>query len=139
MQKIASAIGEKLGNEDFYVYDAGDDFAVVCQYDDDFNGKYFKYVISWDGENVLVGEGVEGKIGFIANGTEEPAAPAPEAEAEMQKMKEQLEAANAKIVELQKQPLAKPAHLEMNANSEVLKTGNKRMDNLARTINAGRK
>lgn len=138
-QKIASAIGEKLGNEDFYVYDAGDDFAVVCQYDDDFNEKLFRYAISWDGENVLVGEGVEGKLGFIANGTEEPAAPAPEAEAEMQKMKEQLEAANAKIVELQKQPLAKPAHLEMNANSEVLKTGNKRMDNLARTINAGRK
>ena len=133
-QKISAAIREKLSNEYFCILDAGDDFAVICLYDDDYNGKYFKYVISWDGENVLVGEGVEGHIGFIAN-----EAPAPEAEAEMQKMKEQLEAANAKIVELQKHPLAKFAHFEINSNSEVLATGNKRMDNLARTINAGRK
>lgn len=98
----------------FYLYDCGDDYAVIETYDENYNSRYFRFAIVWNGDEPSVeGEGVEGHIGFIPDVAEPaPAEPAKENEDEMAKVKSdyeaQIAAKDAEIADL-KAKLEAPA------------------------------
>ena len=57
--------------------------------------------------------------------------------AERDELKGQVEALTAQVAELKAAPAAKPAHEEYNNVTGAVKTGNKKLDNLARIMSAG--
>lgn len=79
-KKIAAAILAKIGFADYWIYDAGDDFAVI-EYWNGSSYAYRRYAIGWEGEEAIVTDGgVDGHIGFIPDNEPEPAAPTEPAE-----------------------------------------------------------
>lgn len=147
-QKIHNAIQAILPamfSDYFYLYECGDDFAVIETYDENYNSRYFRFSIVWnEDEPAVEGEGVEGHIGFIAN--EEPKVEENVSEEFESKISDleaklaQFESENAelktKVEELSKQPAAEPAEEIFNKVNKIEKTGNKGLDNLVRIINA---
>ena len=73
-RKIYDAISEKLGKDKyFYIVEAGDNYAIVVVYDDDYNEKTYRYELEWDGEEVkVVGDAQEVKSAYIPVDEEAP-------------------------------------------------------------------
>lgn len=73
-RKIYDAIGEKLGKDTyFYIPEAGDNYAIVVIYDDDYNEKTYRYELEWEGEEVkVVGDAQEVKSAYIPVDEEAP-------------------------------------------------------------------
>ena len=73
-RKIYDAIREKLGEDKyFYVAEAGDNYAVIVEYDDDYNEKTYRYELEWDGDEVkVVGDAQEVKSAYIPVDEEAP-------------------------------------------------------------------
>lgn len=73
-RKIYDAIREKLGEDKyFYVAEAGDNYAVIVEYDDDYNEKTRRYELEWDGDEVkVVGDAQEVKSAYIPVDEEAP-------------------------------------------------------------------
>ena len=73
-RKIYDAIGEKLGKDKyFYIVEAGDNYAIVVVYDEDYNEKTYRYELEWDGEEVkVVGDAQEVKSAYIPVDEEAP-------------------------------------------------------------------
>lgn len=73
-RKIYDAIKEKLGKDEyFYIVEAGDNYAVVVIYDDDYNDKTYRYELEWDGDNVkVIGDAQEVKSAYIPVDEEAP-------------------------------------------------------------------
>lgn len=73
-KKIYDAIGEKLGKDTyFYIPEAGDNYAIVVIYDDDYTEKTYRYELEWDGEEVkVVGDAQEVKSAYIPVDEEAP-------------------------------------------------------------------
>lgn len=74
-RKIYDAIKEKFGKDEyFYIVEAGDNYAVVVVYDDDYNDeKTYRYELEWDGEEVkVVGDAQEVKSAYIPVNEEAP-------------------------------------------------------------------
>ena len=73
-RKIYDAISEKLGKDKyFYLVEAGDNYAIVVVYDDDYNEKTYRYELEWDGEEVkVVGDAQEVKSAYIPVDEEAP-------------------------------------------------------------------
>ena len=73
-RKIYDAISEKLGQDKyFYIVEAGDNYAIVVVYDDDYNEKTYRYELEWDGEEVkVVGDAQEVKSAYIPVDEEAP-------------------------------------------------------------------
>lgn len=73
-RKIYDAIREKLGKDEyFYIVEAGDNYAVVVIYDDDYNEKTYRYELEWDGDEVkIVGDAQEVKSAYIPVDEEAP-------------------------------------------------------------------
>lgn len=73
-KKIYDAIGEKLGKDAyFYIPEAGDNYAIVVIYDDNYNEKIYRYELEWDGEEVkVVGDAQEVKSAYIPVDEEAP-------------------------------------------------------------------
>ena len=73
-RKIYDAIGEKLGKDTyFYIPEAGDNYAIVVIYDDDYTEKTYRYELEWDGEEVkVIGDAQEVKSAYIPVDEEAP-------------------------------------------------------------------
>lgn len=73
-RKIYDAIVEKLGKDTyFYIPEAGDNYAIVVVYDDDYTEKTYRYELEWDGEEVkVVGDAQEVKSAYIPVDEEAP-------------------------------------------------------------------
>lgn len=73
-RKIYDAIREKLGEDKyFYVAEAGDNYAVIVEYDDGYNEKTYRYELEWDGDEVkVVGDAQEVKSAYIPVDEEAP-------------------------------------------------------------------
>ena len=73
-RKIYDAIREKLGKDEyFYIVEAGDNYAIVVVYDEDYNEKTYRYELEWDGEEVkVVGDAQEVKSAYIPVDEEAP-------------------------------------------------------------------
>lgn len=105
-KSIYEAIAKVLPFSYYYLYECGDDFAVVEAEDNNYQYHYFRYAIKWDGEEAVVdGEGVEGRIGFIPNTSADYAAEKAQME---QEHKDALAAKDAEIADL-KAKLEAPA------------------------------
>ena len=73
-RKIYDAIKEKLDKDTyFYIPEAGDNYAIVVIYNDDFTEKIYRYELEWDGDEVkVVGDAQEVKSAYIPVDEEAP-------------------------------------------------------------------
>ena len=73
-RKIYDAIKEKLGKDTyFYIPEAGDNYAIVAIYDEDYTEKLYRYELEWDGDNVkVIGDAQEVKSAYIPVDEEAP-------------------------------------------------------------------
>lgn len=126
---------------DFYIAEAGDDFAVVCAWDEDYVDHFYRYEVSWNEDgSANVANPVEVKpmyvpIDFVSpfeKGADESADEIREENAKLQKQVRTLE---GRIEKLNREPAARPAHEEAQ-EQELKPTGNKRLDRLARILSA---
>ena len=138
IQEAISAIADFAG---WYLEDAGDDFAVIAAYDEEYAfAGYFRYAITWNEDgSANASDPVEVKKMFVPIDFESPFAKKENTSAESEEMtalKAENEALKAEVEKLRKTPAAKPAHQEFASSVEMRKTGNKGLDNLARILTA---
>lgn len=147
--KIIDAI-KALGIEYPWLYEAGDDYAIVVVYDADYNEKYWRYAISWDEEgNAVIGDAEEVVREFVPAeeekpveevemaeeepaATEEPATEEPAEErdlaAEIDALKAELDELKTAVNELKNQPANTPISESFQAIVENKATGNAKFD-----------
>ena len=120
-RKIYDAIGEKLGKDKyFYIVEAGDNYAIVVVYDDDYNEKTYRYELEWDGEEVkVVGDAQEVKSAYIPVDEEAP-------------MKE--ETKEEGFAEEEKPAEEKPAEEKQDDSEERLKAIEDRLDKIEEAL-----
>ena len=116
-RKIYDAIREKLGKDEyFYIVEAGDNYAIVVVYDEDYNEKTYRYELEWDGEEVkVVGDAQEVKSAYIPVDEEAP-------------MKE--ETKEEGFAEEEKPAEEKPAEEKQDDSEERLKAIEDRLDKI---------
>lgn len=121
-RKIYDAIKEKFGKDEyFYIVEAGDNYAVVVVYDDDYNNeKTYRYELEWDGEEVkVVGDAQEVKSAYIPVNEEAP-------------MKE--ETKEEGFAEEEKPAEEKPAEEKQDDAEERLKAIEDRLDKIEEAL-----
>lgn len=127
-RRISEAVSETgLLGECFYVAEAADDYAVCCTWDENWNDKFFRFSLTWDGNEVSASSPVEVKQSFV------PLDYVPEFK-DAAEMRSELERLRSELDELKKQPAAKPAHTAFMSGGEPGKTGNKGLDRLAEML-----
>lgn len=119
---VYAALDEAYPEDYPYVADVAEDYCVAEFYGE--GGSSFKrFAISFDEEGkCTLGESVDVKMMFVPVDMADPF-----------KENEEL---RAQVAKLQAQPLASPAHEEVNAAAEVKMTGNKGLDRLANLLGA---
>lgn len=132
IRAIYNAIFEKRGSRDddyFYIAEAGDDYAVICYWGEDYTDHYYRYAIRVDEDaNVTVeNDGEEVKMAFVPIDFVSPWEDTRDTE---------IEALRKQVAELKKQPAALPAHKAVKAAAQT--TGDVHKDNLARILTARR-
>ena len=130
-RKIAEAVAGQ-GYEDFWVVDAGDDFAVIETWDEDYNNKYLRFKVSWDGDgNAVVSDPVEVVPAFVTKEERDAA------DAAFQALRADYDKIKAELEKVSKTPAAKPAHEEFTGQgAKTCKTGSKGLDRLAELMDA---
>ena len=141
-RKIADAIAaDGSAGIDFYVAEAGDDYAVVCMWDEQYNESYIRYSVSW-GEDGMpsVSGATEVKPAFVPVGElEQMRADAAEAvtlRAQVTEKSGRIAELEAQVQKLEKAPAAQPAHEAVKTSAMVSETGDKGLDRLARIMSA---
>lgn len=148
-QLLYKAAQELYPDEFLYIEDAGDDYAVVCLYDDD-DAKLYKYSVAWDNDIPTLSNPVEVKRGYIpVNEETEPApaepatepitepAPATETSA-MAEQTAELEALRTEVEELRAK-LAQPAKMSEQKRLEEMESNENPTDKYAAIAAALRK
>ena len=138
---IAAIIALRGDDADWYLYTAGENFAVVSVWGED-GDHYFRYNITWNEDGTAHAEGGEEvKMMFVPVDYKDPFAEGGEVD-ELRKdnaeLRSQVEVITRKMEEMSRTPVAKPAHAEVKASAETGKTGNKGLDRLARYVDAGK-
>ena len=120
-RKIYDAISEKLGKDAyFYIPEAGDNYAIVVIYDEDYNEKTYRYELEWDGEEVkVVGDAQEVKSAYIPVDEEAP-------------LKE--ETKEEGFAEEEKPAEEKPAEEKQDDSEERLKAIEDRLDKIEEAL-----
>ena len=148
-QLLYKAAQELYPDSFLYIEDAGDDYAVVCIYNDDDDAKLYKYSVTWEGENndiPTLSNPVEVKRGYIpvneeivetpAEPINEPA-PAPTDE-QMAEQTAELEALRTEVEELRAK-LAQPAKMSEQKRLEEMESNENPTDKYAAIAAALRK
>lgn len=138
MRKIADAIA--MAGYQGYVCDAGEDFAIVCTWNDlTYTSHYYRFSLTWDAEgNPVIGEAEEVKPGYVpVEADPAPAADPAPSEEEMNRLKAENASLKAEVEKLKKTPAAPPAH-EVETALRSIKTGDKKLDRLARRAQLAR-
>ena len=143
-QLLYKAAQELYPDSFLYVEDAGDDYAVVCLYDDD-DAKLYKYSVTWDNDIPTLSNPVEVKRGYIPVNEEtepitepsEPNEPAPNEEQMSEQMAE-LEALRTEVEELRAK-LAQPAKMSEQKRLEEMESNENPTDKYAAIAAALRK
>lgn len=147
-QLLYKAAQELYPDEFLYVEDAGDDYAVICIYDDD-DAKLYKYSVAWDNDVPTLSNPVEVKRGYIPVNEEiepapaEPATepitePAPNNEEQMAEQTAELEALRTEVEELRAK-LAQPAKMSEQKRLEEMESNENPTDKYAAIAAALRK
>lgn len=148
-QLLYKAAQELYPDEFLYVEDAGDDYAVICIYDDDDDAKLYKYSVTWDNDVPTLSNPVEVKRGYIPVNeetepateptTETPAEPAPATETSaMAEQTAELEALRTEVEELRAK-LAQPAKMSEQKRLEEMESNENPTDKYAAIAAALRK
>ena len=127
---IAEAI-MALGYVDFYIAEAGDDFAVICTWTPE-GEKFTRFAITWDEEGKAFAKEEEEVEPAFVPVEEGPAAPA--ADEEKEELRKQVAALRKEVAELKAKPAAKPAHEEVQTPAAFRKTGVKGLDRIAQMM-----
>ena len=139
-QLLYKAAQELYPDSFLYIEDAGDDYAVVCLYDDD-DAKLYKYSVTWENDVPTLSNPVEVKRGYIpVNENAEPA-PAPAEPINDEQMAEQLselEALRTEVEELRAK-LAQPAKMSEQKRLEEMESNENLTDKYAAIAAALRK
>ena len=139
-QLLYKAAQELYPDEFLYVEDAGDDYAVICLYDDDDDAKLYKYSVTWENDVPTLSNPVEVKRGYIPV-NETPAEPAP-AEPTTEPINDEqmaeLSALRAEVEELRAK-LAQPAKMSEQKRLEEMESNENLTDKYAAIAAALRK
>ena len=140
-QLLYKAAQELYPDEFLYVEDAGDDYAVVCLYDDD-DAKLYKYSVTWENDIPTLSNPVEVKRGYIpvnenAEPAPAPAEPTTEPAPNDEQMAE-LSALRAEVEELRAK-LAQPAKMSEQKRLEEMESNENLTDKYAAIAAALRK
>lgn len=145
-QLLYKAAQELYPDSFLYIEDAGDDYAVVCIYNDDDDAKLYKYSVTWDNDVPTLSNPVEVKRGYIpvneeivetpAEPINEPA-PAPTDE-QMAEQTAELEALRTEVEELRAK-LAQPAKMSEQKRLEEMESNENPTDKYAAIAAALRK
>lgn len=141
MMRISEAFRALLGDR-YYLIEAGENFAIVEQYDEEYiNYTVYRYAITITDEAVTIDADSKTEVvrAWVEKGskTTETTEETTNAE-EVEQLRSENEQLRAELEQLKKQPLAKPAEQELEASAQPIKTGNKKLDNLARIVTAKR-
>ena len=137
-RRIADAVAASR-NDDFYIVEAGDGFAVVCAWGEDYIDHYFRYSVSWkeDG-SAEVSDPVEVKSMYVPLDYVSPFESGAESEEmaavtrEKEALTQQVADLQAEIERLRKTPAATPAHEEFIGTGSRVDMGSKGLNNLTR-------
>ncbi len=134
-RKIAEAVAA-VREDEFFVIEAGDDFAVVEAWDEDYIDHYYRYAVSWNEDgSANVADPVEVKMIWVpldfVSPFEKGAGEEVEAlRAENAELKAQVEA-------LKKEPAAEPAHEVVKTSTKLGKVNSKGLSRLEYLMNLG--
>lgn len=129
-QLLCKAAQELYPDEFLYVEDAGDDYAVICLYDDD--AKLYKYSVTWDNDIPTLSNPVEVKRGYIPVNEPAPAEPINDEQmAELEALRTEVEELRAK--------LAQPAKMSEQKRLEEMESNENLTDKYAAIAAALRK
>lgn len=125
--QIVEALRADIGNDNFYVRTAGDDFVVINSWDGEWMPHYFRYAVTWNEDGTAnVADRAEVKEMFVPIDYEDPF------EKEAEELRSQVETLTAKVAKMSKEPKAKPAHEEAKDDAQNFrKTGVKGLDKIA--------
>lgn len=163
-QKIIDAV-KALGIEYPWLYEAGDDYAIVVVYDADWNEVYWRYAVSWDEEgNAVIGDAEQVVREFVPAeekpaateevemaedepATEEPKTEEPKTDepeerdlaAEIDALKAELDELKTTVNELKNQPANTPISESFQAIVENKATGNAKFDKALKRFSYMRK
>ena len=144
-QLLYKAAQELYPDEFLYVEDAGDDYAVICLYDDD-DAKLYKYSVTWENDVPTLSNPVEVKRGYIPVNEDTPAEPitepttepAPNETSAMAEQMAELEALRTEVEELRAK-LAQPAKMSEQKRLEEMESNENLTDKYAAIAAALRK
>ena len=139
-QLLYKAAQELYPDDFLYIEDAGDDYAVICLYDDD-DAKLYKYSVTWDNDIPTLSNPIEVKRGYITVNENAEPAPATEPINEDSAMAEQmaeLEALRTEVEELRAK-LAQPAKMSEQKRLEEMESNENLTDKYAAIAAALRK
>lgn len=124
-RKIAEAIFTE--GRKGYIIEAADTYAVSVMWENDYVEKFYRYVVTWEGDEVKVGDRQEVKSMFVPLDFVSPFEKDGQNEEQLRKENEQLRKENE---QLKKVPAAKTAHEAFTSAQNKLKTGVKGLDKL---------
>ena len=126
-RRIIDALGAAIEGENWYLINAGDDFAVVSEWAEDYIDHYFRYAVTWNEDGTAnVADRTEVKMMYVPLDYEDPF------EKEAEELRAQVETLTAKVVKMSKEPKAKPAHEEAKEDAQSFRqTGIKGLDRIA--------
>lgn len=134
MSKIYNAIKDShlVPFEYGYLFEAGDDYAIICTYGEGTNWEdvFYKFDISWNGEDAVASNPVEVKRAFVPIDADPNPTADPNPSEEMETLRKQIDDLTKENAELRKQSGAVPAHEVVKASAET-KTGLKGLDKIA--------
>jgi hypothetical protein len=133
-RRIYDQFYELLGSK-AYVIEASDTYAIVEEYDDEYNLLgVFRYDIEVTDDAVTINADskVEVERAWVEKGKKEGTEDT--TTEEMEQLRKENENLRIEIEELKKQPLAKSVEEEVETSVNLSKTGNKKMDNLAKIM-----
>lgn len=143
-QLLYKAAQELYPDKFLYIEDAGDDYAIICLYDDGDN-KLYKYSVTWDNDVPTLSNPVEVKRGYIPVNeeiVETPAEPinepAPATEPINDEQMAELSALRAEVEELRAK-LAQPAKMSEQKRLEEMESNENLTDKYAAIAAALRK
>lgn len=134
---ISEALSRLMGRDVyFYLAEAADDYAVAMEWNvADNTTRYMRYALSWENDVPVPGEAVEVRAAFIPVDME---VTFEEVSAERDSLRAELEETRAELDRLRAEPLARPAHEEVQGGASTKPTGNRGLDRLARYLDAGK-
>ena len=136
-RKIAEAVAA-VREGDFFVLEAGDDFAVVDTWDADyFEDHYYRYTVTWNEDgSANVSDPVEVKKIWVPLDFVSPFEDGAASE-EMEALRQENAELKAQVETLKKTPAAEPLHDTVKTTEKYKKTGNKGLDRVAYLMSLG--